>query len=470
MGVQSSKAREAEPKLFVAWLDRHYISMVAIFVLLVYMLTYLARPFGDPIRADGAGYYAYLPSLLLYGDPSFETDANAHYGGAFPTWTYVRRYPPTGRYLNALNIGVSLMASPFFLVAHTLTWWFGWPWEDGPAWMKMRFPPDGYSLFYQHGAGLAGVFYFLLGFAILKNLLGKVFPRGVVLFTLTALLLGTNLLFYSASDTVNAHAYTFFLTALLMWLTSKWYEQPASWRWGAGLGTVLALLVLVRPLNFFLWLWFPLYGMRNHRDAAARVRVYGRNWRTLVVAAVVASAWMIPQMLLWKAASGHFIVRAYQHMDVSSFGAPHLLGVLFGAHKGLFIWFPLFLFVVLGSFFMKEKAAPLRLPWLGLFTGYLLIISMYRIWTSAGGFGNRYVVDLVFPAAFPLASLFETAFRSRWKWFIGLATMACILWVVFLLTLQYRREIGWEGTDIKGLLDVFWWRKELIINVLHSLR
>ena len=87
MGVQSSKAREAEPKLFVAWLDRHYISMVAIFVLLVYMLTYLARPFGDPIRADGAGYYAYLPSLLLYGDPSFETDANAHYGGAFPTWT-----------------------------------------------------------------------------------------------------------------------------------------------------------------------------------------------------------------------------------------------------------------------------------------------------------------------------------------------------------------------------------------------
>lgn len=446
------------------WMDRHYLFIVTVFVLWAYGLVGAAGPHGDPIRSDGAGYYAYLPSLLLYGDPSFETDADVRYGGEFPYWTYVRRYPPTGRYLNAINIGVSLMTAPFFLAAHALTLWFGFPWKGGPEFLQLRYAPDGYSFFYQHGAGLAGVFYFLLGFALLKRILARYFSRGAVLAAMTALLLGTNLLHYGAVFTVNAHPFTFFLTAVLMECTRRWYETPDRRALAVGLGTTAALLYLVRPLNVLLLLWVPLYGVSSVRGAAERLRFFWRQRGAVAWMGAVAFVWLIPQFLAWKYSTGHFLVKAYQHVGASSFGWPQLPAFFFGLRKGMFPWFPVFALALPGFWFLKGEARACRTPVAVLCVLYALVISSLRIWEMAGGFGNRYLVDMTPFLAFPLAA-FYAGLRARWcRVLAAVFTVAAVAWALFLLTLLLRLELDPYGLDRQALFDVFWWRKEAFLE------
>lgn len=458
-----SEAGRQLPAGFFGWVNRHYIFLAALGLLLFYFSSYMAAPIGAPIRSDGAGYYAYLPSLVLYADPSFETDARVHYGGEFPHWTYVRRYPPTGRYLNALNIGVSALMLPFFLLGHGLTCWFGWPW-GGPSELAMRFAPDGYSFFYQHAAGLSGLVYFLLGLSILKRLLNRQFRDGPVLAALTALLLGTNLCYYAAGDTVTAHPYTFFLAAAMIWLSRAWYEAPAR-RWvPAVLGVVLMLLVLVRPLNVLFWLWVPLCGLTSVAGARDRIRFYAGHPASLALMGGTAFLVLLPQLLLWKYASGHFLVKAYQHVGSSSFGAPQILDVLVGLRKGLFLWFPVFALVAAGLFRLRKRAPEYSVAVLVLGGVYLLVVSSYNIWWSAGGFGNRYVVDVVILAAFPLAAFYDGLQTARGRWVAGILTGLCVVFTLFLLTLMYRREIGFYGLDAQGWFDIFWWRKEAFLE------
>lgn len=446
----------------IHWLDSHYLFILTVFVLLVYGMTYSAKPFGDPIQSDGAGYYAYLPSFVLYGDPSYERVASEQYDGAIPAWTYVRRYPPTERYLNSLNLGVSLMTLPFFGVAHLLTIWFGFPWEGGFEFFQMRFPPDGYSFFYQHSAGLAGVFYFLAGFALLKRFLSRHFSKGAVLACLTALLLGTNLLYYGAVWTVNAHPFTFFLAVAMIYLTDNFYRSPRNIWTSVGLGSVAVLLYLVRPLNPLMLLWIPFYAIHTWSDVALRIQLLWQSRKNILLMGAIALVWMVPQLLIWKYSSGHFIVYAYRHIDQSHFGVPDIVELVIGIKKGMLTWFPLFLFAYLGFWpaFKDRRAA--AWPALVLMIAYPLVTGSYQDWWTAGGFGNRYLVDMVPFAAFPLAALFGNLKTTWTRTVVALLTVACLFWAVFLLTLLYRREIGYYGLDGQAIFDIFYWRKHAI--------
>ena len=63
-----------------ACISRHFLAGLTVLALLIYMFTYLQGYFGVPIRSDGTGYYAYLPSYLIYGDASLEQNAIVQYG------------------------------------------------------------------------------------------------------------------------------------------------------------------------------------------------------------------------------------------------------------------------------------------------------------------------------------------------------------------------------------------------------
>ena len=89
-------------------------------------------------HSDGSGYYSYLPHYLINEDIA----DGKYFGFANP----LSKPPIMIKY----NIGVAVMILPFFLIAHLISWIFG-------------FPTDGVSFFYQHAAGLAGIFFCLLG-------------------------------------------------------------------------------------------------------------------------------------------------------------------------------------------------------------------------------------------------------------------------------------------------------------------
>src|SRR5207244_2911911 len=97
-----------------------------------------------------------------------------------------------------LSDGTAVLTMPFFLVGHLLSWW-------------SNLPRDGFSFYYQHAAGLAGLTYFIAGLALVRHSLTRRFSDGVVLATLVSLTWGTNLFHYGTYDATFSHAFSFFL-------------------------------------------------------------------------------------------------------------------------------------------------------------------------------------------------------------------------------------------------------------------
>ncbi len=127
----------------VSFISGHFIAGVTIICLIIYALTYSENCFGPQIRADGEGYYAYLPAYLIYHDPSMVAVAQHHYGGQIPHYAAWEHVPQTGRYLCLWNIGMATMTTPFFMAAHILTK----ATVAQQSFQKFQYPADGYSFF-----------------------------------------------------------------------------------------------------------------------------------------------------------------------------------------------------------------------------------------------------------------------------------------------------------------------------------
>ena len=142
--------------------SRRVVLISAALCLAGYVWIYATGVADLPIRSDGFSYYVYLPSWFLFGDTSLAAAARDCCGGEFPEFTAIIRWPETRRWVNAHPIGVAIMQSPLFAIAHLLTRW-------------TNLSPDGFSLYYQHAVGLAGLGWIVAGLAVLRRVL---LPQG----------------------------------------------------------------------------------------------------------------------------------------------------------------------------------------------------------------------------------------------------------------------------------------------------
>lgn len=233
--------------------SRGVVALSAALCLAGYTFVYAAGLADLPIRSDGFSYYVYLPSWFLFHDTTLAALARDCCGGEFPEFSAIIRWPGTRRWVNAHPIGVALMQAPSFPLAHALTKW-------------SNLSPDGFSLYYQHAAGLTGLAWIVAGLAVLRRLLLRSFSDGVTAATLAALLAGTNLFHYATFDSTYSHPYSFFLFAALMLLTALWHERPTT-RTSLLLGLVAGLIVLVRHTNVLFLILVPLYGFVARRTS-----------------------------------------------------------------------------------------------------------------------------------------------------------------------------------------------------------
>jgi hypothetical protein len=377
---------------------RHFVAAAALAAAVAYGWLYGPLDSLDRIRSDGYSYYIYLPSIVLYHDPSLTALANDWYGGPFPDYTGIRRWPSTGRWLDVHPIGTAILMAPFFLAADALT-----------AWSNL--PRDGFSLYYQHGAALGAIAYFLAGLAIVRSMLRRQFSDGVVLATLIGITWGTNLFHYAVFDGTFSHEYAFFAVALWLWLVVRWWERPTL-RLSLALGAVAGLNVLVRHTNAMYLLALPLFGIVRWRDAGPRVAaLWQRRWM-LVAAAAIGAVVLAPQLLYYKAQTGSWLVNAYAPLGMRfSFGSPHLAGVLVGTQKGLFFWSPVLLLAVGGVFVAPPAARAFALAAIVIFAVQTYLIASWGDWQFGASFGHRGYTDGFALAAIFMAAAFAWAAR-----------------------------------------------------------
>lgn len=391
---------------------RHFVAAVALLAIAAYATIYTRGWADAPIRSDGYSYYLYLPSTFIYHDLTLTAVARDWYDGSYPPFAAIRRWPSTDRWLDAVPIGVAAMMLPFFLVGDALTWW-------------SNFPRDGFSFYYQHAAGLAGLAYALAGLALVRTLLRRYFTDGVVLATLVTLTFGTNLFHYATFDATFSHAFSFCLVAAWIVLIEQWRERPTAMA-SAGLGAVAAGIVLTRNVNAVFLVLLPI---RCGRELWPRRRA-------LALAASIGAACLLPQAALYKFVTGSWWVNSYALLgNYFNFATPRIGSVLFSTQKGLFFWSPALLLAVVGAFLARRWPRSVVAATGVIFALQLFIVASWSEWQLGGSFGHRAFTDGFALVAPLLASTFDwAASRPRARVVVAVfATLAVLLSIAQML-------------------------------------
>lgn len=386
-------------------------------VALLCAVTMYAAGLRHVIRSDGAGYYEFLPAIFV------EHSLSLNHGialddGHVPDW--FRTDEATGNHYDKFPVGVAILLLPFFLVAHALTLATG-----GVA--------DGFSPLYQCAVALAALCYGLLGLFFLRRILEKTLPPHSVGFTLLVMTFGTNLFHYLTFDATFSHAYSFFLCAVFVWLTARWSELP-SLRTAILIGVTAGAIVLVRPTNAIILLYFPLRAFESF--AALR-----KAWSLLLVIVLTALVTLIPQFAYWKLSTGHYIVYSYgnEHFD---FASPHPLLVLFSIKKGLFLWSPVLLLSMAGLYAtIRTQAAEVRAILIVLAL-QLAIVSSWWCWWYGGSFGHRAFTEYVVFFTIGAAALLK---QTKHLKAVRVACVAATAFSVLAMALYWAHVIPYEG-------------------------
>lgn len=428
------------------------LSVIGRFILRYYLLFILAfgayraaviheRFWNGMIWSDTEGYYLYLTGLFING--GFE-DLFVRTEGQFPL------YPGTNKRFTKYTCGVAMLQAPFFLAAHTAARLGGQP-------------ADGYSYPYLRAVQLAALLYGFLGLLILRRALLRHFSPWVTFFTILGLYFGTNLMHYHIQEPGMSHIYSFFLFALFVYFTPRFYERPG---WGifAGMGLLLGLITLIRPTNILVLLYLLLYDVGSWASLKERVQFLGRHLGKLPVAPLASFLVFLPQFAYWKYISGEWIMYSYGDEGFIYWNSPKFYKVLFYIQNGWLLFSPMaglaIIGCLLGSWKNRYNIAAISI---------ILLLSTYLFaswwcWWFGGAFGQRSYVELYTLLAFPYAYLLQLIFRQRWlipKVLFVLLWLALIHYSYFL-TVYYtgpHYEVWELELVLKWALDFDYFRK-----------
>lgn len=343
----------------------------------------------NPIWADAAGYYVYLPSTFIYGweANALPRDWPDQLGNGF-------KYDEAGKLQTKYPVGVALLESPFFLLAHS------WAWINGNA--------DGYSYEYHIGVWVAGFFYLILGLFFLKEYLAKRYDMKSVLLTLFFILTGTNLYYYGLNSSGMSHVYSFFLFAVVLWLSDKIIEKKLPKHFIL-FSFLAGLVLMVRPTGI-LYLVFLMFLVPNLVKNLL-FKPFQRPLVTLLMLIAFALP-IMPQLIYWKYLTGHFLHYSYGG-EVFNLLSPEIAKFWFSTNNGLFIYAPILIFSLLGMVFMLRKNRTQGLKFILFFVVVSYIFSAWWCWWYGCSYGSRNFVEYLVPLSIPFCLFVQRTFTTR---------------------------------------------------------
>ena len=338
--------------------------------------------------SDEVQYFAYLRSLWLDGDVSFENEYQDFYDRGVAAdagfhETFLERTTQTGRRINFATIGCAVLWSPFYGIADLYVGTTG----------GVR---DGYSAPYVRAVAWGSAVYGLLALLIAARLAQELTGRGTG--AATAVWLGTPLLFYMYVAPPMSHACSAFAVALFVW---TWWRVRRTWSVGGSvaLGLTAALMGMVREQDLFFVSGPALDGLLT---LAERWRMEDRRgMRDLVTAAAAAAVatalGLLPQVAAYVALNGYpgpsrLVTRKM------TWSAPHAFEVVFSSQHGFLVWTPLALLAAFGLVLLAvsrgDDDASCARRRFGLCALVMLGVQVYiagsvESWTVAGAFGQR---------------------------------------------------------------------------------
>jgi predicted esterase len=387
---------------------------------------------GLVVHDNGLGYYAWLRSLLIDGDWSFDNEFDAHavLGGYVPPRTYRTEL---GRRANQWSVGPACVWAWSVVPGHYLLEASGLPWEA-----------NGYSLPYQIlvgatslAASAAGPFFLC---AICRRYAE---PRRAAL-AVALLVLGSTMVHYGAVEVGMAHGLGTTALAALVWYWQKTYGSPRPGRWFL-VGVLLGIAALMRwQLATFAFLpaGEALLSGRRGEDGS------GRRALGLFLAGAGALLAFLPQMIAWRCVYGHWIASPVPGLG-RHWLHPSLWAILFSQDRSLFFWTPISFLACAGAVGLafRPRQGPARLLLAAFALQVYVLASLWGMGEMlphtgnasgvhlARSFGMRHLTESLVALAPGLAFLLEHLSGWRFRLLAGLG-FALVLWNL-LLVLQY---------------------------------
>jgi hypothetical protein len=408
--------------------------------------TYRVNGHWGPFKHDQFCYYVYLPAVFVHGgDLDFKFTETLEENT--PNQFFPVTAPLTGKKVNKVTIGMSILFAPAFLIAHGITLAF----PD-----LSNVPASGFSQPYRIAMNLNTLLLMFLSLLMLRRILQRYFDDMVVGFTLIGTLLGTNLFYYAVHEHMMSHAYSFFLFTLVMWLTLRWHDTSKG-KFIIALGALSGLIVLIRPTNILILVLFLLYGVQSVSDFKEKVqRLYAQKGAVLTGTALGLLV-VFPQLLYWKMQAGQWIFFSYDSDERFFWTEPAIYKGLFSYCKGWYVYTPLMFFATLGIWGLRKAAPAWFLPITVFFVLNVYVVLSWWSWWYGGGFGLRAFVDCVGVMSLGLAAFIAWIFRqNRYLLPFLFFLFGFSVFLNIFQTMQYKKTlIRWNGMTGERYWRVF---------------
>jgi len=423
------------------WISALVIVASLIFVLGTIITDRRWQKEGKVIEWDVISYYAYLPATFIYHDISLSFIDN--YSGPH-RYIFWPEKIPDGKYVIKSTMGLSFLYLPFFAGGHV-------------AAVMTGADAGGYSEPYKIALLLCGVFYFAIGLYFLRKLLLEYFSDRITAMVIAGFALGTNLFWYSTSEATMSHVYSFALISCFLWFTINWHKNPSLKR-SLIIGLLTGLITLIRPTNIIIVLAFILYSIRDRVTLKDRIILFRKNFGLLFVIVCPAILVWVPQMIYWKAITGHFLFYSYTQNERFFFSHPQIINGLFSFRKGLFIYTPLMILACAGIWYAWRQRSPFALAITIFLPLNIYILYSWWCWWYGGSFGSRPFIDSYALMALPVAALLQSWLQQKRK-IIRVPLIAVYILLVSLgiyyNKLYHTGAIHWDSMTKEAFFDSF---------------
>jgi len=413
-------------------------------ILFIYLICFLFlktsdNPWERAIDSDGKGYYAYLPAIFIYHDlkynfvESYEKKYYPEDGSRFKDF----RYKYKGETVNKTFSGLAILWLPFFLIAHLLSYIFG-------------FETDGYSVIYQYSIAIAAIFYLWLGCKILLGVLKRFANQSVSSFIVLCFAFGTNLFYFTINVPSFAHVYNFSLIASFIYCIIVTIETKKR-KWFILSAVVYTLIVAVRPPNGIIILIVPFL-VKDWQGLKLFILENVLVVKKILPALFLGTIILFIPVTLWYLQTGYFLVYSYGE-ESFDFSKPEITNNLFSYRKGLFVYTPL-AFISLFGLIPVLRKRKFQFLALGLFLIFIIyVISSWWCWWYGASFGQRAYIDY-FPI-FAIVLGFLLTYASTNKFFKIFLFTCCILTIPLNLIQSYQHKKGIVPDD-NVTQEIYW--------------
>ncbi|GAB5553432.1 MAG: hypothetical protein Sapg2KO_30230 [Saprospiraceae bacterium] len=407
---------------------------------------------------DSLGYYLHVVSAFV----------NQDVGDYDQTITKLREINPAspdpredkfgirltdrGRRYIKYTLGVPVMETPFFLLAHA------W------ATISPKYEANGWTYPYRLLIGFSIVCYVTLAFYLLIGILQRYFTKPVVTLVVFALILATNL-FYHTNYVIMSHGFLFFQHSLLIYWTVQFFKK-SSVGLAFAIGATVGLITLTRVPEIVVGLVPLLWGVTNKASFLERISFFIKNYSFLICAILGFGLVFSLQISYWYYVSGQLVFNPYAG-EGFNFLNPKFFKGFFHFRNGWLLYTPIMAFAIFGLLVLQRYAKAFFWPVLSFVFLQAYIHYSYYAWTFFPGLGQRPMVETYPLLSFALAAAFAFFIeKKKTSWLPLTALILCSILNLFQ-TWQMREGVIWSERHNAAF---YWETFGTMKSTLNSLR